>query len=125
MSLYDQVASVLEKTADLLDAQEHEKTAAAREERHKVIAAFAEKYSSATGEDLPDNIIKKLAESDVDLVEAFQKLASRVDANAEPEDLGEPGDLPDSEPVYMTKKAAVEARSQAADDRLLSWIMDD
>ena len=122
---YDHLANVLEKTADLLDAQEQEKTAAAREERQKVTTALAEKYAAATGEELSENIIEKLAASDVDLVSAFNKLASRVDDNTEPEDLGEPGDMPDAEPVFMTKKAAVEARSQAADDRLLSWIMSD
>ena len=122
---YEQLATVLEKTADYLDAQEHEKTAATRDERRKVITAFAEKYATATGEDLSDNVIDKLASSDVDLVGAFQKLASRVDANTEPEDLGEPGDMPDAEPVYMTKKAADEAQGVAADDRLLSWIMSD
>lgn len=122
---YDHLANVLEKTADLLDAQEQEKTAAAREERQKVVTAFAEKYAAATGEELSDHVIEKLAASDVDLVGAFNKLASRVDSNTEPEDLGEPGDMPDAEPVFMTKKAAVEAQNQAADDRLLSWIMSD
>jgi hypothetical protein len=122
---YDHLANVLEKTADLLDAQEQEKTAAAREERQKVSKALAEKYAAATGEELSENIIEKLAASDVDLVGAFNKLASRVDNNAEPEDLGEPGDMPDAEPVFMTKKAAVEAQSQAAESRLLSWIMSD
>jgi hypothetical protein len=120
---YDHLATVLEKTADLLDAQEQEKTAAAQEERQKVVTAFADKYSAATGE-LSENVIKKLAASDVDLVGAFDKLASRVDSNTEPEDMGEPGDLPDAEPVYMTKKAAAEAQAQAADERLLSWIME-
>jgi hypothetical protein len=120
---YEQLATVLEKTADYLDAQEHEKTAAARDERHKVITAFAEKYAAATGEELSENVIKKLAASDVDLMGAFDKLASRVDGNTEPEDMGEPGDLPDAEPVYMTKKAEVEAKAQAAEDRFLSFIM--
>lgn len=122
---YEQLATVLEKTADFLDAQEHEKTAATRDERHKVITAFAEKYATATGEDLSDNVINKLASSDVDLVGAFQKLASRVDADTAPEDLGEPGDMPDAEPVYMTKKAEVEAQIQAADDRFLNFLMSD
>jgi len=122
---FNRLATVLEKTADLLDAQEHEKTAAARQERRQVTHALAEKYATATGEELSENILEKLANSDVDLVSAFQKLASRIDANAAPEDLGEPGDLPDSEPVYMTKKAALEAREKAAEDRFLSWIMED
>ncbi len=125
MSLYENVATVLEKAADYLDAQDHEKTAAAQHERKQVITGFAEKYATMTGEDLSPKIIDKLAQSDVDLVSAFQKLASHVDSNTAPEDMGEPGDLPDSEPVYMTKKAALEAHEKVAEERLLSWIMSD
>jgi len=125
MSIYEQVAAVLEKTADYLDAQDHEKTASVRQERRQTVATFAEKYAAATGEDLSENVLNKLTVSDVDLVSAFQKLASRVDSNTEPEDMGEPGDIPDREPVYMTKKAEQEARQHAADDRLLGWIMSD
>jgi hypothetical protein len=122
---FEKVAIALEAAANLLDAQEHEKTAAARDERHKVVTAFAEKYATATGEDLSERVIEKLTTSDVDLVGAFDKLASRVDANTEPEDLGEPGDIPDAEPVYMTKKAAAEAQVVVAEDRFLSWLMSD
>lgn len=122
---FEQLATVLEKTADFLDAQEHEKTAAAQEQRRQMVTALTEQYASATGEDLSPDLVEKLASSDVDLVGAFQKLASRVDRDNAPDDLGEPGDIPDDEPVYMTKKAAVEARQKAADDRFLSWIMDD
>ena len=125
MSIYEQVAAVLEKTADYLDAQEHEKTAEVRQERRQAVTEFAEKYATATGEDLSENVIAKLTASDIDLVSAFQKLASRVDSNTEPEDMGEPGDIPDREPVYMTKKAELEAKQQAADERMLGWIMSD
>lgn len=122
---YEQIATVLEKTADYLDAQENEKTAAVHTERRKMISAFAEKYAAATGEDLSDNVMDKLAASDVDLVGAFQKLAARVDTDTAPEDLGEPGDLPDGEPVYTTKKAALEAHKEASESRFLNWIMED
>jgi hypothetical protein len=125
MSIYEQVAAVLEKTADYLDAQEHEKTATVRQERRRDVTEFAEKYAAATGEDLSENVIAKLTASDVDLVSAFQKLASRVDTNTAPEDMGEPGDIPDRDPVYMTKKAAQEATQVAADERMLGWIMSD
>lgn len=122
---YERIAAVLEKTADFLDAQEHEKTAAICNERRKMVSAFAEKYAAATGEDLSSRVIDKLTASDVDLVGAFQKLAARIDANTAPEDLGEPGDHPDNEPVYTTKKAALEAREKTAEANFLNWIMED
>lgn len=125
MSFYENLAAVLEKTANFLDAQEAEKVAAAQTERRQLITDFAEKYATATGEELPENTIEKLASSDVNLLSAFQKLAAHVDhRNADaPEDLGEPGDMPDGEPTYMTKKAELDAKAQAASDSFLGFIM--
>ena len=125
MNFYERLATVLEKTADYLDAQEAEKVAAAQAERRQLVTDFSEKYATATGEELPKKVIEKLASSDVNLLSAFQKLAAHVDGrNTEaPEDLGEPGDMPDGEPVYMTKKAALEAKSQAAEESFLDFIM--
>jgi hypothetical protein len=125
MSFYERLATVLEKTADYLDAQDAEKTAAAQAERRQLVTDFAEKYATATGEELPEKTIEKLASSDVNLLSAFQKLAAHVDGdntNA-PEDLGEPGDMPDGDPVYMTKKAELEAKTQAAGESFLNFIM--
>lgn len=125
MSFYERLATVLEKTADYLDAQDAEKTAAAQAERRQLITDFSEKYATATGEELPEKVIEKLAASDVNLLSAFQKLAAYVDGNSTdaPDDLGEPGDMPDGEPVFMTKKAALEAKTRAAEDSFLDFIM--
>jgi hypothetical protein len=125
MSLYERLAIVLEKTADYLDAQDAEKTAAAQTERRQLVTDFSEKYATATGEELPEEVIEKLASSDVNLLSAFQKFAAHVDNSNtdELDDLGEPGDIPDGEPVYMTKKAELEARTKAASDGFLNFIM--
>jgi hypothetical protein len=121
----EKLATVLEKTADYLDAQEHEKTAAAQNERRQVVDSFAEKYASATGEELSDDVLNKLTNSDLDLVDTFQKLAARIDGGNAPDDMGEPGDLPDGDPIYSNKKEAAAAQQQAAGDKFLSWIMSD
>jgi hypothetical protein len=126
MSLNERLATVLEKTADYLDAQDAEKTAAAQDERRKLLAEFSEKYASVTGEELPEDALAKLATSDAKLLSAFQKLAAHVEGgntNDAPEDLGEPGDMPDGDPVYMTKKAELAAKTQAAGDSFLAFIM--
>lgn len=127
MNLNERLATVLEKTADYLDAQDAEKTAAAQDERRKLLSEFSEKYASVTGEELPEDALAKLATSDEKLLSAFQKLAAHVEGghnhNDAPEDLGEPGDLPDGDPVYMTKKAELNAKTQAASDSFLNFIM--
>jgi hypothetical protein len=125
MSFYERLATVLEKTADYLDAQDAEKTAAAQNERRQLVTDFAEKYATATGEELSETTVEKLASSDVNLLTAFQKLAARVDGERTDviEDLGEPGDMPDRDPVYMTKKAELAAKTQAAEDSFLNFVM--
>ena len=125
MSFYERLATVLEKTADYLDAQDAEKTAAAQSERRQLVTDFAEKYATATGEELPEKTIEKLASSDVNLLSAFQKLAAHVEHVRDDtiDDLGEPGDLPDGEPVFMTKKAELAAKSQAAEDSFLNFVI--
>ena len=74
---------------------------------------------------MPEEALAKLAASDEKLLAAFQKLAAHVDgsSNESPEDLGEPGDMPDGDPVYMTKKAELAAKAQAADESFLTFIM--
>jgi len=121
--LYDRLATVLEKTADFLDTQDAEKTATAQDDRNKQVSAFSEKYATALGEDLSEDVITKLAASDEDLLSAFQKLAAHVGDDNGPDDMGAPGDMPDGDPVYMTKKAALAAKANAADESFVNFIM--
>lgn len=122
---FNRLADVLEKTANYLDNQEAEKTAAAQDARRQLVNEFSERYTAATGEDLSEQIVEKLAASDENLLALFQKLAARIESNTNeaPDDLGEPGDMPDSDPVYTTKKAALAANVKSAEDNFLSFIM--
>lgn len=122
---FNRLADVLEKTANYLDNQEAEKTAAAQDARRQLVNEFSERYTAATGEDLSEQIVEKLAASDENLLALFQKLAARIESNTNeaPDDLGEPGDMPDSDPVYTTKKAALAANVKSAEDNFLGFIM--
>lgn len=112
----EKVASVLEAAADYLDALDGEKQAAVKAEREHLIAAIGEKYAEATGEDISDDVLRKLANADTDLLSAFEKFAeTSYEKIAE---LGEPGDRRDFTAPVSTKEAA-----EAADERFLNFIV--
>lgn len=124
MSFYTDVADVLEKVAEHLDAQDHEKTAAAVAGRRELVAQFEQQYAQATGEDLDPALAEKLASSDENLLAAFQKLAERVSTvDGEPDNLGGPSNTPNDH-VYMNKAAEMRARAQEADYSFLNFIME-
>lgn len=112
------VADVLEAAAVYLDAVEAEKQAAIRAEREQIIAAIGEKYAEATGEDITDDILRKLANADTGLLGAFERFAeTSTEKTAE---LGEPSDRRDLD-TPMNKKEEAEA----ADDRFLEFVLTD
>lgn len=109
------VAAACEAAATHLDALEAEKLAAVGAERQSTIDKLATKYSEATGDEMPETIRKKLAESDADVV---QLLNSMVDKHAgQVETLGGASSL-DDDRTPTTKKEAAED----ADARFLNWI---
>lgn len=114
----EKIASVLEASADYIDALE--KTAAAQAEKENAqreeeittkAAALAEKYRRATGDDAAtDEVFKKIAANDdEDLKKIFNKLASFEEADA----LGAP---------RSTKVASVPDGDEAG-ARLVSWAL--
>lgn len=112
----EKVADVLEATATYLDAVESEKTAALQAEREQLIADIGEKYAEVTGEDISDDVLRKLADTDVDLLSTLEKVA--VVSRDNVADLGSPSDLRDSTAPMNKKEAAV-----AADDRFLGFVL--
>ena len=109
------VASVLEKTAAYLDAMEHEKAEDIRQHREKLAGLLRDKYESITGDTIEDNILSKIANSDVDVLAAFERLTSKTAAD---DDLGSPADLRDSSSPMTTREA-----SEAADENFENWVM--
>lgn len=112
----EKVAAVLDAAADHFDAIDAEKVSSARAERMAQIDEVASKYAEATGEEMPDSIRQKLAESPQDVV-AFLRSMAEKQAGAV-ESLGGPSTRDDSPAPQNKKEAAV-----AADDRFLNWVM--
>lgn len=112
--MFDQIADVLEKTAQYVDALEGEKQAAVAAERKKMIELLRDKYAEATGEEISDTMVTKLASADGDVVGLLEKLAGTTD-NTE---LGGPGNKSD-ETIPMTVKEAADT----ADQKFLDWIV--
>ena len=110
------IANVLDCMADVFDAGEAEKRAAATQQRTTQIEKLATQYREATGEDLPESMRQKLANSDEDVVSLVQKMAARQTEHVE--SLGGPSSNRDGDAVPLTKKEA----SDAADERFLNWI---
>jgi len=120
----EQVADVLEKAAAYIDAQEQEKTAAVRQERHAALDGLRGKYAAATGENISDSLLEKLANSDEDLLQLLEKVASKAPKMVEPDDLGEPAeDAEDGDRVYGSVKEAHDAKQKEVDGNFLNWIM--
>lgn len=114
----EKVADVLDAAATYLDAVESEKQAKVNSERENLIADIGEKYAEATGEEISDDVLRKLANADVDLLSILEKVADvSSDKVAE---LGEASDRFDPT-APMNKKEA----SAAADERFLSFVLSD
>lgn len=110
------VADVLEKTAAYVDAHESDKTAAQRKSREEALKVVSGKYAEATGEDLPEDVLSKLASSDEEVLSTVQKMVEK--ASGVVESLGRSSDKQGS------YKPATKAESlSAAWDRFGSFIV--
>lgn len=112
----EKIADVLDALADYVDSVEAEKTAKVTAEREAKIADIGEKYASATGEEIPDNILKGLINADVDVLSAIEKVASSKHNDTS---LGAPGEPRDFSAEPETRKEAAEQ----AEDQFLNWII--
>lgn len=112
----EQLANVLEKTAAYLDAMEHARAEEIRQNREKLAELLKDKYEDITGDTISGDILKKIADSDVDVLSAFERLTTKT---ASDEDMGSPADRSDSSLPETSKEAA-----EAADDRFKNWVME-
>lgn len=111
------VADVLEEAAKVVDSQEAEKTAAVKKARESALKIVAEKYAEATGEELPEEILNKLASSDDDIVSTVQKMVEKTASNNSVESLGRSSEQPSTRQPSNKKEAA-----EAAWERFGSYI---
>lgn len=116
MSRNLKLAAVFDALADHFDAEEAEKTSTIKAARQAQIDELAGKYATATGEEMPASVRKKLAESDEDIVALVRGMAEKQASVVEP--LGGPSDRRDGGNAALTTKEAADQ----ADDRFLNWI---
>jgi hypothetical protein len=115
---YKDVASVLESAAEYIDGIESTKQAAETAARDARIDKLASRYEASTGESIPMSLKEKLATLDVDTLDHVLKVAHN--SSDSPESLGSPADISDSPAPRTVKEASVQA-----EDRFLSWIVND
>lgn len=77
------IANVLEQTAAYVDAQEAEKQNAVKVARDRSIKELSAKFSQATGEDLPEDVVAKLASSDEDVLTTVSRLVEKTGSPVE------------------------------------------
>lgn len=116
MSLRLKVADVLDACAEHIDAEETAKVSSARVERQTQIDSLADKYATATGEELTELERKKLAESDGDVVGLLRQIVEKQAGHVE--SLGGPSERDDGKMLPATVK---EAADQAY-DKFGDWI---
>lgn len=108
------VADVIDQTAAFIDGQESAKQLVVKEARDSAVKAFAVKFAEATGDDLPDDVLQKLAASDEDVLTTVSRLVEKTGAV---EALGSSSDKTGSA-VPQTKQE----RAAAAYERFGSFI---
>lgn len=77
------IANVLDQTAAYIDAHEAEKQNAVKMARERSIQELSAKFSQATGEDLPEDVVAKLASSDEDVLTTVSRLVEKTGSPVE------------------------------------------
>jgi rRNA maturation endonuclease Nob1 len=111
-----QVADILEKTAVFVEAVEATNAEAVTNDRQKIAQILNEQYEEATGDSLDDEALRKLANADLDVLSAFDKLAGSHQASVS--DMGGPATRRDPSAALTSKEA-----SDRADEDFLNFIM--
>ena len=82
------VAAVLEETAKVIDGHELEKTAAVKVARDAAMKSVADKYTEATGEEIPPEVFDKLSSSGEDVLSTVKQLLDKTAGSSGVESLG-------------------------------------
>lgn len=108
-------AAVLDQLAVFVDAQDADKQAAVKTARDRTVADLAAKFQDATGDTLPEDVLRKLAASDEDVLSTVSKLVEKTGSPVE--SLGGSGEKTGS---FVPRTKA--ERAQAAYDNFGTFI---
>jgi len=82
------VAAVIEETAKVIDGQESEKAAAVKTAHEAALKSVADKYTEATGEEIPSEVFDKLSSSGEDVLSTVKQLLEKTAGSSGVESLG-------------------------------------
>ena len=112
------VASVLEEVAKVIDGQEVEKAAAVKTARDAAMKSVSDKYTEATGEDIPAEVFDKLSSSGEEILSTVKQLLEKTaGSTGGVESLGRSSEKSASKQPSNKKEAA-----EAAWERFGSFI---
>lgn len=113
------VAAVLDEAAKVIDTHEAEKTAAVTKARDEALKSLSDKYTEATGEELPVEVFDKLSSSGEDVLSTVKQLLEKTAGSTGVESLGRSGEK-QAQVVPTTKKEAADAAWQRFGNYLTS-----
>jgi hypothetical protein len=83
------VAAVLDETAKVIDEHTAEKTAAVKRAHDEVLKSVSDKYTEATGEEIPPEVFAKLSSSEGGVLDTVKQLLEKTaGSNSGVESLG-------------------------------------
>jgi hypothetical protein len=111
------VADVLDEAAKVIDSHEAEKTAAVKMARDVALKSVADKYTEATGEEIPREVFDKLSSSGEDVLSTVKQLLDKTAGSTGVESLGR-----SSEKSAQSKPENKKEAAAAAWDRFGNFI---
>ncbi len=111
------VATVLEAAAAEIEGHELEKAAAVKAARESALKSLSDKYTEATGEEIPSEVFNKLSSSGEDVLSTVKQLLDKTAGHTGVESLGRSSEKSASKQPANKKEAAA-----AAWDRFGSYI---
>jgi hypothetical protein len=103
------VAAVLDETAKIIDDHAVEKTAAVKRARDEAMKSLSDKYTEATGEDIPEEVFAKLSSSGEDVVTTVRQMLEKTAGSTGVESLGRSSEKSASQQPMNKKEAAAAA----------------
>lgn len=100
------VANVLDEAAKVIDNAEAEKTAAVKTAREAALKNISDRYTEATGEEIPQEVFDKISSSGEDVLSTVKHLLEKTAGSTGVESLGRSGEKSAAKQPSTKKEAA-------------------